>query len=162
MCQHPKRPTAAIFMAQCCHGCAACDPLFGRLRDGPHDNDNFWVVLKTGCQAASPRHVLMMLQLLCVTASHAPVIMSIFNEFGKISNDNLNLANTVSIPSSKSHEVSVHRWLRNDLPDWAGVLKYHGLHGTSVISLVHTGLTRAGSTPSPSFSVVPRVFLNHS
>ena len=54
-------------------------------------------------------------------ASCAPTIMSVFQEFAKISNLRLNLDKTVLIPLWESSEPSIRRWLRNDFPSWAGV-----------------------------------------
>lgn len=60
-------------------------------------------------------------------------IMTIFREFGKISNLTLNLKKTVLVPLWKSTETSIRRWLRDDLPAWASVeiswhARYLGFH----------------------------------
>ena len=54
LCQHASWPTHAIFMAQCCHDCVARDPMFGRLRDRPHDNDNVTFVIPIGPSGRRP------------------------------------------------------------------------------------------------------------
>ena len=54
-------------------------------------------------------------------AKSAPSIMSIYQDFGKISNLQLNVKKTILVPLWESSQSSVRRWLQDDLPAWSGV-----------------------------------------
>ena len=47
--------------------------------------------------------------------------MSVFQDFARISNLQLNLGKTVLIPLWESSESCIRRWLQDDFPNWAGV-----------------------------------------
>ena len=55
------------------------------------------------------------------SAKCAATIMAISKELGAIANLELNMKKTVLIPLWESTALSVQKWIRNDLPNWADV-----------------------------------------